>query len=102
MEFHLAERDQSIKSLVEMGKNGFYPLFHQDWMNDVYDLPNKKMTKKDKIKAKEILSKLVKHKSLERKKIVLMTLSDEERSIFIKAFLDIVENKILNSRPGIQ
>ena len=102
MNFHTAEKDQGFRSLVEMGTKGFYPLFHQDWLDDAYQDIQNILTKKEQVKAKEIIGRLLKHKSIERKKIVLLSLAQNERTLFVRAFLGIVEGKILDRRPGIQ
>jgi len=85
-----------------MGTKGFYPLFHRDWLDLAYLEIEKNLTKKEQGRAKEIIGRLLKHKSIERKKIVLLSLEEKERTLFVRAFLEIVEDKILDRRPGIQ
>ena len=85
-----------------MGTLGFYPLFDNKWINEVLKFPTLNLNKIDKQKAKIILQRLEKHKSLDRKKTILLSLVKEERDLFIKAFLKMVEGEILDQRPEIQ
>jgi hypothetical protein len=95
-------RDESLKSLIKMGALGFYPLFDGTWINEVLKFTNLNLSKIEKQKAKRILLRLEKHKSLDRKKTILLSLGKEERDLFIKAFLKMVEGEILDQRPEIQ
>jgi len=97
----LVYKDSSLYSLVELGMNGHFPLFMEDWISVSSKGPKKNLTKKDRLKAKEIITRLDKHKGLERKKTVLTALSDDDRDLFVRVFLEIVEHKIIDSRPGL-
>jgi len=94
--------DRSIKSLVELGTKGFFPLFDNNWLNDFYAEKPKKLTGNEKVKAKKLLKRVSKHRSLERKKTVILSMNAEERHIVLKAFFKMVENKILDTKPEIQ
>ena len=97
----LVYKDSSLHSLVELGMNGHFPLFMEDWITASTRSPKKGLTKKDRLRAKEIITRLDKHKGLERKKTFLTALSDEDRDLFVRVFLEIVEHKIIDSRPGL-
>lgn len=100
MEFHHKD-GQSIKSLVELGVNGFFPLFEDNWFL-TKEFSKKKLTGNEKAKAKKLFSKVAGHRGINRKKTILLSMSEEERSLFIRAFMKMVEIKILNSKPGLQ
>lgn len=87
-----------LQSLIQLGSSGHYPLFFDDWVKDTLSTKEKRhISYKDaKIKVKSTLKKLEKHKSLERKKIALMSFKDKERQNFIKSFLKMVEFEILD------
>ncbi|MEI8348270.1 MAG: hypothetical protein WCG27_12440, partial [Pseudomonadota bacterium] len=75
-----------------------FPLFHPSWPKKIGNLKNKALTAKEKKKAGEILRRLCQHRSLERKKTIFHTLAVEEQELFIRAFLKLVENKILDKK----
>ncbi len=60
------------------------------------------VSKQEEEKAKKILKLLQKHKSLDRKKTLLSSLEKEDRALFIKTFLKVVEGKILDEKPELQ
>lgn len=96
LEFH-HKQDKSIKTLVELGANGYFPLFENNWLQDVSN-PNKKLTGNEKVKAKNLFKRVLQHKSIERKKTVVFSMCEEDRVLFIKAFLKMVEGNILDKK----
>ena len=101
MELLINYHDQSMDSLVDLGVNGFYPLFDQVWMNEILHQETFKLTKKDQLRAKKIMNVLSKHQDLARKKTILRSLVKEERDIFIKIFLKMVEKRIQDKKGQI-
>ena len=103
----LREKEQNIKTLIDMGINGHFPLFHQEWLDDYFnseaciETKSQKLNRKEKSRAQKIIQRLSKHRELERKRIILHSLNREERVLFIRAFFDMVENKILDRQPEI-
>ena len=103
----LREREQDIKTLIDMGINGHYPLFHQEWLDeyfsssDVIEKKTSKLNRKEKTRAQKIIQRLSQHRELERKRIILHSLDREERVLFMRAFFDMVENRILDRQPEI-
>ncbi len=100
MEFH-HRSNQSIKSLVELGVKGFFPLFEKEWIWEARE-NSKKLTGNEKVKAKKLFKRVSQHRSLDRKKTVLISLDEKERNLFIRAFLKMVENKILDLKLELQ
>lgn len=97
----LSLKGHTIESLIELGTQGHFPLFHSSWIQEIYTNNSRKLTVKERKKTKEIIQKLSKHQSLDRKKTVLFSLNNEERRLFIQAFLKMVEAKILNQKPEL-
>ena len=102
MDLSKLSNDPEIASLVEIGTKGFFPLFYPQWIYEVYSSKNKYLSKNDEDRAKKILKKLQKYKSLDRKKTLLSSLEKDERDLFIKSFLKVVEGKILDKKPELQ
>ena len=99
MEFFY-RNDQSLKSLIHLGTFGHYPIFESTWVEEALR-NHKKLTGNEKSKAKTLLKKLCDHRTMERKKTVLFALKDEDRKVVVKAFIKLVETKILDSSPEI-
>ena len=95
--------EDSMKALVNLGVNGHFPLFLDVWLNDpiVKEKRFSKITGLERAKAKKLFSRVSKHRSLEHKKVVVFSMNEEERSLFIKAFFKLVEGKILDQRPEL-
>lgn len=98
--FH--RNDRAIKSLVTLAAQGFYPLFEENWMEELWqDKPNS-LTGNEKAKAKTLFKRLCEHRSLERQRTVFWSMCDKDRMLFKRAFLKMVENKILDQVPELQ
>jgi hypothetical protein len=100
LEFYHA-KDKALKTWVEIGTKGHFPLFLPEWMQEI-EGHHKKLTGNEKVKAKTLFKKICQHRTLEKQKTLLMAMNTEERCLFIKAFLKMVENKILDGSPEIQ
>lgn len=94
--------NEQMKSLIELGRNGHFPLFHESWIEEVSREKNTRPNKADQKKAKEIMDKLAQHKNLDRKRTLLLSLPEAERKLFIKEFFSLVEQSILEERPIFQ
>ncbi len=92
--------EESMKALIHLGTVGHFPLFHDLWMNDP-DMKEKRFQKisgLERARAKKLFQQVSKHRQLEHKKIVLISMKDEDRKIFMKAFFKLVEGKILDKK----
>ncbi len=100
MEFY-HRNDRSIKSLVQLAKHGYYPLF-DDLISDLSGVPNqKKLTGNEKAKAKTLFKRLCEHRTLERQRTVLSAMKLDDQKLFLRAFFKMVENEILDAGPAI-
>jgi len=93
-------KDEEMINLIHIAQKGHYPLFQQNWIEEL-DIKNKLSNEEIKT-ANAITARLKKHKNIERKKIILFSLSKKDRDLFINAFINTVEKQILNNRPKIQ
>lgn len=95
--------EESMKALIQLGTQGHFPLFHELWMKDP-DIKEKKfhkITGLERARAKKLFQRVSKHRLLEHKKTVLLSMEDEDRKLFMKAFFKLVEGKILDLKPEI-
>ena len=95
--------EESMKALIQLGTTGHYPLFHACWINDpgLREKRFQKITGAERARAKKLFQQVSKHRQLEHKKTVLLSMSEEDRKLFMKAFFKLVEGKILDQRPEL-
>jgi hypothetical protein len=83
--------------LLELGTMGQFPIFFPEWITESYqDMDTPVSLTRAKKKIKEVFERLSRHKSFNRKQTALISMESEERKLFIKSFLRVVENKILD------
>lgn len=103
MNNHLLFKNKTIKSLVNMGVNGHLPLFDTSWINSInFDYKAINLSDSELRKAEKLLENLGKHKCLDRQKTVLFAMKNKDRELIIKAFLTIVEDKVLDLNTHLQ
>lgn len=92
-----------MRALVMLGVQGHFPLFLDAWIKDpiIKEKRFSKITGIERAKVKKLFLKVSKYRNLEHKKIALLSMSDEERNLFIKAFFKLVEGKILDQKPEL-
>lgn len=95
--------EESMKALIQLGTQGHFPLFHELWMKDPAILDKKfhRITGLERARAKKLFQRVSKHRQLEHKKTVLLSMDDGDRKLFMKAFFKLVEGKILDLKPEI-
>lgn len=95
--------EDSMKALIQMGTLGHFPLFHSSWLNDpeIKERKFSKITGLERARAKKLFQRVSKHRQLEHKKTVLLSMDDGDRILFMKAFFKLVEGKILDQKPEI-
>lgn len=85
--------------LIEAGSQGHLPLFFQDWIHESYaDLEEVK--KLSFSLAAEVVEagfkRMEKYNTIERKKTALQALKSEDRELFIRSFMKLVEYRTLD------
>lgn len=95
--------EESMKALINLGMHGHYPLFHESWITEATTQKKNflKITGVERARAKKLFTHVLKHRLLERKRIVLLSMNDEDRILFIKAFFKLVEGKILDQKSEL-
>lgn len=94
LDHFLPGSEKSLHSLIEIGTNGHFPLFENNWFNEITITPRIKLSKKHLKIARDIIKRLSRHKALDRKKLILSTLNKSEREVFMQLFFSIVEDQI--------
>jgi hypothetical protein len=94
---HPYENLSESELLIKMGSHGQFPLFYPNWIYECSRLDTRPISlSKARLNIKKMFDYLSRHKNIERKKIALSTLEVEKRNLYIKSFLRLVENKILD------
>ena len=95
--------EESMKALIQLGTQGHYPLFHELWLKDpeIKEKKFQKITGLERARAKKLFLRVSKHRQLDHKKTVLLSMNDGDRILFMKAFFRLVEGKILDLKPEI-
>ena len=95
--------EESMKALIQLGTQGHFPLFHASLLTDpeIKEKKFSKITGLERAKAKKLFQIISNHRQLEHKKIVLLSMKEDDRKLFMKAFLRLVEGKILDQKPEI-
>jgi hypothetical protein len=102
LEFH-HRNDRSLKSLITLASLGYYPLFENEWLIDARNnVKEKNLTGNEKAKAKTLFKRICSHRSVDRQKTVISAMTKKDRDLFVRAFLKMVEDKILDSSPELQ
>lgn len=92
-----------MKALIQLGMSGHFPLFHDVWISDpeIKERRFQKITGVERARAKKLFQQVSKHRRLEHKKTALLSMNDDDRKIFMKAFFKLVEGKILDQKPEL-
>jgi len=90
-----------LATLIELGKNGLFPLFYTQWLKTSPTKEETSFTKDDRDTLRKIIDQLSNHKSIERKRTILLSLSVKDRDLFVSTFLKLVEEKILDDSPDL-
>lgn len=91
-----------MSPFIETASFGHYPLFYKSWIKK-YSLW---LSSKDIVNKKndlyfDVLGKINKHKSLERKRTVLISLPNDDLMYFMHEFFKAVEIELLEEKTGI-
>ncbi len=102
MEINLKERDDNLKPIFNLAMKGLFLFFDSSWTSELSSTElQKKFTQNEKAKIKKILKRISFHKSIDRQKSILLSLAKEERILFFKHIMKVVETKTLDSNPHL-
>ena len=87
--------NNSMKGYIDLAKTGHYPLFFGEWLGGSLKEPKAISYYNANKTVRNLFEKMAKHRSVERKKILLTSLSENEREEFIRSFFKVVERDIL-------
>lgn len=96
--------NQELKSYIEIASTGHYPLFDPSWLNqEKIEIAHSKMSIRNANKnVKEVFKKISRHHSVNRKKMAIELMNQDDRQVFIQSFLKLVEYNILENTRTLQ
>ncbi|MFN8369698.1 MAG: hypothetical protein U0T83_03630 [Bacteriovoracaceae bacterium] len=96
-------KSSEFNALIQMAKNGHYPLFHPEWISETFASHSPTIINvEEQNQALNILDKLSHHTGIDKKRAVIEALGIDDRTLLIKNFLKIVENNILDELMTLQ
>lgn len=101
----VGKKEKSMETLVRMGMVGHFPLFDHQWLFETFHEKrglSRSLNQKEKVRARKLINRLLQHRTLEKQKTALLAMSEDDRSVVIKSFLNLVEGKILDENPLLQ
>lgn len=90
-----ANGDHLMDHYINLAKTGHMPLFFEDWLRAPLENEIPVSLAKANRTVRSFFKKCEKHRTLERKKTLLIALPDQERQEFIRSFLKVVERDII-------
>ena len=93
--------NDSLKHLIDLGSKGYFPLFHPSWIEEACTQKDVALTDDEKEIIKNVVHRLQKHRSIDRKKTLIMSLAPRKRQLFIRSFLLKVEDIIKGGSPKL-
>lgn len=90
-----------LSSLIELGTHGLFPIFYPEWIREASQFKSLEIRPVNLPIIARIEASLMKHKSIERKRTFMMSLTQHERTLFIINFLSKVETRILARKPAV-
>lgn len=85
--------NHTLKSWVELGAEGVFPLFEKSWIAEVSE-EDRPLNQQEQKQARELLERLSRHRRPEHKRELLFSLSPQERNLLVRAFLQLVERNV--------
>jgi hypothetical protein len=95
-------RDNNLISLIELGMGGHFPLFQTKWLRDVGKWGELTLSKDEQKRANRLIKRISNHKSLERKKVIMDILDEDDRDLLIRSFITTIEAKMLDEKYQLQ
>ncbi len=91
------ENRTPLNYYLELGKLGQFPLFYKDWLEQVNLSQKRNKNKKNVRLLKKYFKKIERHSTLDKKRVAISAMSEEERTEFLNMFFYALEEEILNS-----
>lgn len=98
----LHNKDTLLDDLIEAGVKGHFPLFYPEWLPKCIRKRQKRsFTSSEKKIVRDVFARIDQHRDIDRKRTILLTLGEEERKLFVRAFLGLVEARLISKKIKI-
>jgi len=99
-----SEQIQEIEYIINQSMNGFHVLFDNETIKkfcrgvtDEDDIFNEERARK----TEKLVEIFISTPTIQARKVLFNSMTDEEKSLLVRTYFNIVENNILNSRRAI-
>ena len=89
---------EHLRTLIEQSEKGIHLLFEQQVLSRVLSQPEQELSIESLKSVQEVLGDFVQRKTLSEKRAFIQTLPDTTRELLIKAYFNLLDNKLLETR----
>jgi hypothetical protein len=87
--------NNEMKSYLSLASSGHFPLFFKEWLEEGVNSGGPMSFQVANRNVRDAFKKLSRHRTEEKKKTALTGLAKDERDIFVKSFIKMVEHNML-------
>ena len=90
---------EQLRTLIEQSEKGIHLLFERQVLSQVLSQPEQELSLEGLKSVQEVLGEFVRRKTLGEKRAYIQTLPKDTRELLIKAYFNLLENKLLEGTP---
>ena len=87
--------NNEMKSYITLASAGHFPLFFKEWLEEGVSSQGPMSYQVANRNVRETFKKLSRHRTEQKKKTALTGLNKEDRDVFVKSFIKVVEHNVL-------
>lgn len=87
--------NNEMKSYINLAMSGHFPLFFNEWLEESTKDGEPLSYRVANRNVREVFKKLSRHRTQDKKKTALTSLEANERKIFVRSFIKVVEHNVL-------
>jgi hypothetical protein len=90
-----------MKSYINLASSGHFPLFFNEWLSEGVNHGEPLSYRVANRNVREVFKNLSRHRTQEKKKTALTSLADNDRKLFVKSFIKVVEHNLLKDMKSL-
>jgi hypothetical protein len=87
--------NNEMKSYLSLASSGHFPLFFKEWLEEGVNSGGPMSFQVANRNVRDTFKKLSRHRTEQKKKTALTGLAKDERDVFVKSFIKMVEHNVL-------
>ncbi|MBX9769527.1 MAG: hypothetical protein K2X47_19785 [Bdellovibrionales bacterium] len=88
---------EQLRTLIEQSEKGIHLLFERQVLSRVLSQPEQELSLEGLKSVQDVLGEFVQRKTLSEKRAFIQTLPDQTRELLIKAYFNLLDNKLQES-----